>query len=358
MVGVLVPVAVAEAAMRDDLSWRWGSLAVALVLFPTLLWRRTHPLPTVALCFTAMAVLGVVQIVGDLTDPPGLFSMAVLLLPLYALFRWGSGRDALVGTPLVFATTTICVAADSSGIGDVIGGYLVIGITIAIGVAIRFRGRARQRELEQVRLRERADLARDLHDTVAHHVSAIAIRAQAGIAVAPARPEAAIDALHVIEAEASRTLAEMRAMVGVLRRDEPAALSPTPTLADLHRLAGTAGGLPVAVSVSGGIDDLPPAIATAVFRLAQESVTNAQRHAREASRIDIAVSALGDKLLLRVTDDGAPVNGRRDSGGYGIIGMAERAHLLGGAVTAGPGPGRGWVVAASIPRQGPCGGAP
>ncbi|BCJ73657.1 hypothetical protein CS0771_32010 [Catellatospora sp. IY07-71] len=95
-----------------------------------------------------------------------------------------------------------------------------------LGLARRYRIHARTREHDQVRLVERAQLARDLHDTVAHHVSAIAIRAQAGLAAAPARPEAATDALRLIEAEASRVLAEMRAMVRVLR-EEPAAYDST-----------------------------------------------------------------------------------------------------------------------------------
>src|SRR5690606_21745829 len=132
-----------------------------------------------------------------------------LLLNLYALVRWASGRDIAVGSAVVMTSATVCVISDYTGVGDTIGGYAVLGITAAIGLAIRFRGRARQRELEGVRSAERERLARDLHDTVAHHVSAIAIRAQAGIAVAPTRPDAAVDALRVIEAEASRTLAEM-----------------------------------------------------------------------------------------------------------------------------------------------------
>lgn len=110
-------------------------------------------------------------------------------------------------------------------------------MTFALGAAFRYRASARMRELDQVKLLERERLARDLHDTVAHHVSAIAIRAQAGLATSVLQPDAATDALHVIEAEASRTLAEMRSMVRVLRRNEPADLAPSPGITDLEQLA-------------------------------------------------------------------------------------------------------------------------
>ena len=101
---------------------------------------------------------------------------------------------------------------------------------------MRYRASSRLRETDQVKLREREQLARELHDTVAHHVSAIAIRAQAGRALAPSRPDAAVDALEVIEEEASRTLDELRAMVGALRQGEEPDLAPQRGVADIERL--------------------------------------------------------------------------------------------------------------------------
>jgi signal transduction histidine kinase len=352
LVGLLMPTAVIEAALRADLPWRWPTLALTLLLIPTLLWRRTHPLVVVTLGFGSMLVLTVAQLVADV-DETGLNTMAALLLGLYTLFRWGSGNDMLIGTAVVATTATVAVVANYTGVGDAIGGYAVLGITVAIALAVRFRGRARQRELEQVRSTEREHLARDLHDTVAHHVSAIAISAQAGLAVSPTRPDAAVEALRVIEAEASRTLAEMRAMVGVLRRDEPANLAPTPSLCDIRRLAGNgSAGPPVEVEIDDGLDSTAPAVASAVFRLAQESITNARRYARGATLIHVHVAGDADTIRLRVSDDGEPVDDHRNRGGYGIVGMIERADLLGGACVAGPGPARGWVVRADIPRYG------
>ena len=160
----------------------------------------------------------------------------------------------------------------------------------ALGASVRYRANSRLREMDQVKLREREQLARELHDTVAHHVSAIAIRAQAGRVVAASHPDAAVDALEVIEEEASRTLAEMRTMVGALRQGEEPDLAPQRGVADIERLAHSAGDRPrVDVELSGDLDDLRPSVEAAIYRLAQESITNAMRHARHATRINVWV---------------------------------------------------------------------
>lgn len=351
LVGLAEAGAVVETLLRPDLPLRWPTLALAIVVLPALLWRRSHPLVVTAASFGAMNSLSIADLVIDADQPTGLGTMVVLLLSLYALFRWASGRDMLIGLGVVLATATVSIAATYTGLSDAIGGYIVLAITIAIALAVRFRNRSRQREIEQVRLVEREQLARDLHDTVAHHVSAIAIRAQAGLAVAGTRPDAALEALELIGAEASRTLAEMRAMVGVLRRDQQAELAPTPSLADVERLARHTGHGPVVdVSVAEGLHDVAPAVATAVYRIAQEAVTNAQRHAHGVTRIVVAVTGDDTHVGLRVVDDGTPVDTGRIGDGYGIRGMVERAQLLGGTCAASPRATGGWIVEAELPR--------
>jgi signal transduction histidine kinase len=204
----------------------------------------------------------------------------------------------------------------------------------------------------EVRLKERAELARDLHDTVAHHVSAIAIQAQAGLASAPQRPQAAEEALRAIAQEASATLAEMRAMVQVLRADEPAPLAPPAGLSDLAKLAAPhPDGVAIQLALSEDLGDLLPAVSNTLYRLAQESITNARRHARQATRIEVEVRSDGAQVHLRVSDDGEKVNA--GTGGYGLRGMTERALQLGGRVQAGPNPDRGWTVTAVLPKKGP-----
>ena len=346
LVGALPLLAVLEGIARPDVPWRvlWVTVFVALV--PTLLWRRTRPLLMLAIAFAATAFVTLVA--G--TDSQ-LFTTAYLLILVYAVVRWGTGRAMLLGAAIVLGSFILSLTSAPVLISDVIGSLAVLVSTIALGVAFRWRARARARELDRVKLLEREQLARDLHDTVAHHVSAIAIQAQAGTAVAPTDPDAAARVLGVIEAEASRTLAEMRSIVRMLRRDEAAETAPDPGIADLRRLARSEPGGPVIdVRISGDVDELPPTIAAAMYRLAQEAVTNARRHARNATRVEVRVHAEAAGIRLDVRDDGDPAASA--SPGYGITGMIERATLLGGTCEAGAAPGGGWVVTAVLPRSG------
>ncbi|GLZ43058.1 two-component sensor histidine kinase [Actinokineospora sp. NBRC 105648] len=343
LVGLLVPLAVLEGLLRPELPWRVVSTVVVAGLVPTLLWRRTMPLAMVGVAFGGTALLALAGVL------PQLYTTAFLLVLPYALLRWGSGREVVFGLAVLVVKVGVTTAVGDDSLGAVVGGAAVVLTAIALGAAARYRAGARSREVDQVKSRERERLARDLHDTVAHHVSAIAIRAQAGLATAPTKPAAAADALRVIEGEASRALAEMRAMVRVLRRDEPGTRAPEPGIADVERLASR--GKPVVeVGIVGAVGELSPAIGSAVFRLAQESVTNARKHARHATRVEVRVTADDESVHLRVSDDGD--GGPAGAGGYGLIGMVERVGLLGGTCVAGPDAGRGWTVSATLPRGG------
>lgn len=342
LAAALVVLTVVEGLFRPALPV--ASLLLSAGFTATLVWRRRWPLAMVLLSF------GVGALVPLLTRDavPETYTMVYLLLLPYSVARWGSGREIVLAAAAVLGCLGLSALTGSTDATDSLGGLAVVSAVAAAGLARRYRVRARARELDQVRLLERERLARDLHDTVAHHVSAMAIRAQAGLAIAPTRPEAAIEALRVIEAEASRALAEMRTMVRVLREGEPAAYAPDQGAGDLHGLARPAGsGLPVEVRVDGDLASLPTALGGALFRMAQESVTNAQRHARQATRVEVRVSVDDDKVRLRVGDDGAPV---KDTGrGYGLTGMDERARLLDGVLRAGPDPAGGWTVAVELP---------
>ena len=160
------------------------------------------------------------------------------------------------------------------------------------------------------------------------------------------------DALRDIETEAGRALAEMRALVRVLRTNEPAELKPGPRIANLVQLAGPSrGGPTVDVELIGDVEGLSPPVSAVVYRLVQEAVTNARRHARRATRIAVSVAADEQTVRLRVNDDGETPAGRSPaSAGYGLIGMVERVELLGGTCQAGPDPAKGWTVTAVLPR--------
>ena len=352
LVAILASLAVVEVVLHEDVTFRWASFAVVLAGIPLLLWRRTHPLAVVCVVFGAHLMVEIVWILqGAEGNAPEFYTMAYVVLLPYALFRWGSGCHALIGLGLMLAPATLSVIWDDTTVSEPITGFALFFGTCALGLALRFRTRARTSRLDEIRALERERLARDLHDTVAHHVSAIAIRAQAGMAVAPNDPDAAVEALRVIDAEASRTLAEMRTIVRDLRRDGPAELAPLPLIADVRELERTPpGGPAVHVELEGDPAGVPASVATAAYRVCQESITNARRHARRASRIDVLVRTAADAVTVEVTDDGEP--GGKVDRGYGIAGMIERAERLGGTCTAGPRAVRGWTVTAVLPLNG------
>lgn len=349
LVGVLVPLTVLEGLLRPDLPSRVAWVIVVAALVPTLLWRRTRPLLMVVI------VVATTSLTSLLTGSAAqLNTMAFVLILPYSLFRWGSRRDCIIGFAVLLVMAAVTTVTRYTGPGDAIGGFAVLFASLTLGEAFRYRAGARIRELDQIKLLEREGLARDLHDTVAHHVSAIAIRAQAGLATAASHPDAATDALRVIEAEASRTLAEMRSMVRVLRRNDPPELAPGPRISDLEQLRDLDRGGPfVDVELIGDVDTVPAPVATGIYRLAQESVTNARRHARHATRIEVRVVADDRWVRLRVSDDGELHRTRTGPpSGYGLVGMIERANLLGGTCEAGPGPDRGWTVSVVLPKTG------
>ena len=352
LVGVVVLSAVLEGSFRSDVIWRPVAFALTLVLVWTLLWRRTRPLEMVTVVFGAIIVESIASIAGD-KGAVGLYTTAFVLLLPYALFRWGSGREVILGLPIILVAYALGVVADYTSVGDAVAAFAFGLFPAGLGALVRYQASYQANEKEQIKLREREQLARELHDTVAHHVSAIAVRAQAGQVVAATNPQAAVDSLRVVEQEATRALAEMRLMVGTLREGEEADLAPQRGIADIERLAEDAGDSPpVTVRFSGALEDVPPSVGAAVYRLTQESLTNALRHAQHATSIDVTLDANTQSVRLRVTDDGDPIPAGRGKPGYGIVGMRERAALLGGTLTAGPQPVRGWVVSAELPKSG------
>ncbi|MEI2766597.1 MAG: histidine kinase [Dermatophilaceae bacterium] len=276
--------------------------------------------------------------------------MAILIL-LYSLVRWGSGREIAVGMPYVAAVVALGMYAAAAGPTDIIGGSLLLLLFVSFAAVFRSRADLWQRQLREIRNEERLMLARELHDTVAHHISAIAVQAQAGGVVVQAQPAQAAQALATIEAEATRALAQMRAMVRVLREDGWDAYSPQQGVADLPTLARADATPGVDVSLAGAVTGLPGPVDAAVYRIAQEALTNAARHARNATHVGIDLCRVGDDVRLRVTDDGLTQAGSGVQPGFGLTGMAERAQLLGGSLSAGPAAHGGWVVEAVLPVQ-------
>ena len=350
LVGVFAAAAVLEGIVRPDLAWRPLVVVLALALLPALLWRRSRPLMAALVGWGVAGLLSVLQLTADAGDL-GLLSMMAVLILLYSLVRWGSGREMVLGTAFVTVVVALGMYASSAGWAEVLGASALLLMIVALAAVFRYRADLWQRQQREIRNEERVALARELHDTVAHHVSAIAVQAQAGGVVAGTQPEKAAEVLAAIESEASRTLAEMRSMVRVLREEEAVAYSPQLGVADLPALARADATPTVEVSLHGSLNRLAPPVDAALYRLAQESLTNAVRHARGATRVGIDVRREGDAVRLRVSDDGQTEPGPAPEPGFGLLGMAERVQLLGGSFSAGPGPEGGWVVEAVLPVE-------
>lgn len=357
---ITAALAVLEGLLRDDLAHRWPSVALIAALAGTLTWRRHHALRA---CLV-IAVVNLGALVATSGAAPDLYASVFLLVLPYSLARWASGRDALVGAGAMLASGVGAIGVQGGGVAELAGGLGVLGTSLALGTTGRYRQRARRRDHERVATLERERIARDLHDTVAHRVSAIAVRAQAGLAVGG--EAAATDALRVIELEARRTLTEMRGVVRALR-DGDAPREPTATLAGaLAELSGppVADQPPVTATADGDLAAVPAPVQAAAARIVQEAVTNARRHARGARAVTVHVRAVlastsAGSVHVDVRDDGEPSSAADPDGpGQGLRGMAERARLLGGDLTAGPagdGPvgGRGWRVRARLPWGAP-----
>jgi signal transduction histidine kinase len=257
----------------------------------------------------------------------------------------GAGRDTLNEAYVAILFATIVIAY----------GYL-------LGTRRRLKrelvqGRAREQH-EQARsalLEERARIARELHDVVAHHMSVIAVRAETAPFRIPELPEAVKDDMAETSAIAREALTEMRRLLGVLRGAEGGAeRTPQPGMDGLNGLVAAVrgAGLAVDLRIDGGQRPLPAGVELSAYRILQEALSNTLRHAPGA-HVTVEVSYAPDRLRLRVQNDLPPVGGERPPPalpGHGIVGMRERAAMLGGSLAAGPTAAGGYLVEAVLPR--------
>ncbi|MEZ5269546.1 MAG: sensor histidine kinase [Microthrixaceae bacterium] len=347
---VAVPIAVLEGIYGPELEWPVLSVGVGVLCVLVILWRRTHPLAVLVIAFGSQTAIGLLTTAAGFEDQVP-YSTSLLLLYPYSLARWARGRDVVIGLVFLMVTHFVREPLLGEDAATIIVGAGFLLLPAALGAAVRFRRTARAREQDEVRMREREQLARELHDTVAHHVSAIVIQAQAGRTIVMDDPQRAAEVFADIEAAAVRSLTEMRTVVSILRDNDGPELAPTPGVSDIARLIdnGTVA-TPVDLRIGEGLVDLDSATDIAVYRLVQESLTNVQRHANGVTRVDVRISREDDGVQVNVSDDGT--NARHPSGsGYGLRGMAERVELLGGTFSAGPRPDGGWTVKACLPQN-------
>jgi signal transduction histidine kinase len=260
--------------------------------------------------------------------------------------------------------------AGKSGLGLAIaalGGLAFIAMAIAVdrvGAERRawraLADQAEQTEVERARLavlEQRTRFARELHDVVAHHMSLMAIRAESAPHRLGALPEPVRAEFGSLSESAREALADMRRLLRVLRSDQPAAHAPQPGLEDLPGLIGTArqAGMTVELSAPPALDHVPPSAGICAYRIVQEALSNAGRHAAGAP-VAVSVGCHAGTVTLQVINGpGGPAGPRADGHrpGHGLTGMRERVQLLGGSLSAGPAPGGGFVVSAVLPLGGP-----
>jgi signal transduction histidine kinase len=356
-------------ALVEDLHPSGGVVRRLDVLGGLLIVGMTLPLAVRRLFPRAVAIITVgCAVAAVVLGYPGAIGLLGALFALGSLaFTTTRGDSLLVGIPAGVALLTGFVAAPGSGsVTNVAANLLVIASTLLIGDLLRTRRdqhlllAERNRQLEALReaetrsaiVEERMRIAREVHDVVGHSLVAITLQTRAGLRRLARTPERTGQALHEIEALAARALQETRTAVATIRSGTDATvLRPQPTLADLPDLVESMCGpeLDVHLVVDPAAHELGAHLQSAAYRIVQESLSNAAKHARPA-RADVRITHAGDTLTVEVTDDSR--NAANAAGdGSGLRGMRERAEQLGGSLEAGPAPDRGWRVRARLPVE-------
>ncbi|MBI4899487.1 MAG: sensor histidine kinase [Actinobacteria bacterium] len=351
------------------------AIVTSFIAFLSISVRRAFPM--VFMWVTAAALL--VQVI--FTSAPGV-GVAVVPLVAYTVARWVPGRRARtvvvlgafgavvaplrwIVAPLGFGQPVVTVAAIlASGVcvGIVITPYAlgrrqrdVVNAreTLLEAEAEHFRTLLSQREHEAraIEARTRNQIARELHDVVAHSLSVIVVQAEGGYALAAKKPEAAAAALGTIAVTGREALTEMRRIVAVLREGEDPSepYAPVPTLVDIPQMVDKTGAI---LTVTGEVPEVPAAVGLTAYRVVQEALTNVLKHAGADAdpRVHVAYSTTG--IHLDVVDSGLGARAKTDGRGHGQRGMAERLSALGGTIAVGPETDKGYRVHAWLPLSG------
>ena len=371
LIAVLAVGAVLEVALRRDdddapQTTLWFCIPVVAVVTLGLLARRRYPFGAPAAFWLLAATASFVD--GRLIPfPAGLYLAGVL-----AAFLLGNLRDAVmarVGLVVVLGSmATIIANQPGHSAGQLVFIPLLFGIAWLAGFALNARAeqadaaeaRAEQAEREReaaARIavaEERTRIARELHDIVAHAVSVMVLQVGAVRHKLPEELSDESDALRGVEQAGRTALAEMRRLLAAMRDDgDDLELVPQPGLDSVGSLVAEVerAGLPVTLHVEGEETTLPRAIDLSAYRIVQEALTNALKHAR-ARRADVTLRYAPDELRIEVRDDG-PGSGAAGNGpGYGLIGVRERVKIYGGTMTAGTAPEGGFVLDATLPLRG------
>jgi signal transduction histidine kinase len=339
-----------------------ANVVVALGYTLPFAWRRRAPLPAIATVVAAALTMAL-----TLTQIKDLFvPFVVVLAMVYAVAAYRDGARAYAGLAIVLVAMPIIVATfDTHQPGDYFFPPLTAVLAWLAGRIVRARTRlsaelhetaarlaeANEDAQRQAAIDERRRIAREMHDLVAHSMSVMVVQAGGARRILAKDPARALEAATRIERTGREALGEMRHLLGVLNgADQPPQLAPQPTLGEIGELVARAraAGLPTVLEFRGERRDLPAGLDLAAYRIVQEGLTNALKHAGRAPTTVLVDWSSEAALTLEVRDHGS-AGPRNGSSGHGLVGMRERVRLYGGELDTGPADGGGWRVRATLP---------
>jgi signal transduction histidine kinase len=340
LAGVLAAISLVQVLVFPITS-RPAGVAIALVSTLPVAFRRPHPL--------AAALVGISPWLFPTEDGYLVVGYVTIFLLFYSLAVQVDDLRPVIAVPvLAFGLSAAVLLRNDEGIGEWLSVLSAVTVPIAVG---RFVRREREHARHVAVAEERARIARELHDVVAHGVSVIAVQADAAEAALQQDPARAEAPLRTIRGTATGALGEMRRMLDVLRPgDEGTEHAPQPGLAQLPALLehARAAGVYVELRVQGEPRDLPPSLDLTAYRIVQEALTNARKHA-PGSPASVQVTWGPEELTLEIRDRGPGRSNGADSGGHGLVGMEERVRIHGGRLHTGTAPGGGFEVVVALP---------
>ncbi len=361
---VLAVAAVTEYSIEQVQATRWVTIPFALAWTLPLLAARRFPFAAPVAVFCVFATESFVE--GRAIEHP-ISPFLTVIFSFWSMGAYNEQARAVAGGIVGLLTIGVIVTNDPGGsFSDFFFVALFSSVGWIAGAAYGTRARnvkelreraarlerERAGEAERAVAEERARIARELHDVIAHSVSVMVVQTAGVRRLLLSDQERERQALETVEQTGRQALAEMRRLLGVLRRDgDRPALAPQPGLGTIEQLLEQVrgAGLPVELEVEGEVVQLPPGIDLTAFRIVQEALTNTLRHAGPA-HAQVLVRYAFDELELRVSNDGKQ-DGSAEGAGYGLVGMRERVNLYGGKFEAGPLDGGGFSVSARLPLE-------
>ena len=354
--------AVVELAANPGLQPRAAAVPLEILLAITLAWRRQFPLVVVV----AVATIATIETIAGVPLDQPIVPLIAAVIATFTVAAHRPLRPASAGMVLMIGAIGTQTLAQHKGLGNFLFGLIFVGgawvasrivysrtrENVALQAQTNRLAEERDASTAQAAAAERGRIARELHDVIGHSLSVMVVQAGAAERVIAREPARAEEAMRAVQDTGRQALSEMAHLLGILREDgEELGFVPQPGISDLPALVAQtrSAGLPVELHIEGEQHPVPAGVELSLFRIVQEALTNARKHAGPA-HATVLLRYGPDAIEAVVSDDGhGSANG--SGGGHGLVGMRERARLYGGALQAEPGPNGGFVVRVSMPNE-------